>query len=308
MNSVDEEEEDDDPTSSSSLSLAPETKAISDDVLFLCFEWLFPSELCRCMRVNKHWEETAKDNHLWRVQCALCFARVSSKNLAKKYANSYHSYYRRHYKLRFDGVYVLKVLYYIQSEATLFTTPITTKPYTTIEYYRYLRFFNNQCKIIVNEKNHKLDKIKNDESFNCIYAMDKNKPSEYALFHCFGAKDVSHQNIGKGTSSVVASLYNKKDGIITHQKVFAAKYDISNKKMVKIKVSTDYGLALELGLKYYEVVEGASNRLRMEYFDGLRVNAQNMPIESSRDHYEARHEPFVFIPDTQFGFVDEWFD
>merc|ERR1712228_211413 len=292
----------------SSLLLAQNTKSISDDVLFLCFEWLFPSELCRCMVVNKHWNETAKDNHLWKVQCALVFSRVSSKNLLKKYLNSYHSYYKRHHTLRFDGVYVLKVLYYIQSEATLFTTPALTKPYTTIQYYRYLRFFNNQCEIIVNDKNHKLDKIKNDQSFNAIYSMDKHKPSEFALFHCFGAKDVSHQNIRKGTSSIIASLYNKKDGIVTHQKVFAAKYDIGNKKMVKVNVSTDYGLALEFGLKYYEVMEGASDRLRIEYFDGLNLNAQNVPIESSRDHYEVRHEPFIFIPDTQFRFAGEYFD
>eukprot|EP00483_Globobulimina_turgida_P003560 UN03566 len=137
---TEEEEEDDDPTSASSLSIENDKKmVISDDILFLCFEWLFAAELSRCMVVSRHWNEAAQDNHLWKLQCAMCFKRVSNKNLSNKYSNSYYLYYQKHNKLRFDGVYVLKVLYYIQSEVPMPTFNTnhsrSMKPYTTIEYY-----------------------------------------------------------------------------------------------------------------------------------------------------------------------------
>eukprot|EP01084_Bolivina_argentea_P187077 322316_1 len=292
---TEEEEEDDDPTSSNHV--------ISDDILFLCFEWLFAAELSCCMVVNKHWNEAAKDNHLWKLQCAMCFKRISNKNLSNKYSNSYYLYFQKHNKLRFDGIYILKVLYYIQSEARMpnFNTNIQNiRPYTTIEYYRYLRFFNNKCKII-NEK------ITNDQSFNALYALSKKKPTNYGLINVFNPLHITHQNIKK-KSQVIASLHDKIDGISSQEKVYKAKYDFADKKNVKLMVNTDYGLRLELGLSYYEVINGASDRLKIEYFDGISLNAKGEPIQSTRDHYEIRHEPFCFIPDARFKLIDQYFD
>eukprot|EP01084_Bolivina_argentea_P245440 410929_1 len=282
---TEEAEEDDDPTSLLSTNERKECDGeatiISDDILFLCFEWLFPSSLSKCAAVSKHWDEAAKDNHLWKLHCVMAFARVSSKNLANKYSNSYYKYYQKHKKLRFDGVYVLKVLYYIQSESAL-PDSNNTNPYTAIEYYRYLRFFNNQC------DGHK--KIKNDQSFDALYALSKRKPSEYSLFAVFGSHHCAHENMRKDNKLIVASFHSKTDGITKHEKVFSAKYDISSKKIVILTCKTDYGLALELGLSYDEVTEGASDRLNMVYFDGMSLNSNGDRIDSTRDHYEIRHE------------------
>lgn len=190
MDIAGDEEEDDDPTSASSSprrnehngpndneAQSEEKKStegdqetahqIPEDVLFLCFEWLFPSELVRCCPVSHQWNEAARDNHLWKLHCAMCFQRVSSRNLSNKYSNSFYEYYHRHRKIRFDGVYVLKVLYYIQSEAGMlsFESGATrySKPYTTIEYYRYVRFFNNQCTVSINAKTKRMEKVHRDE-------------------------------------------------------------------------------------------------------------------------------------------------
>ena len=285
---------------------------ISDDILFLCFKWLFPSELAKCMTVNKHWNEASKDNHIWQLLCSFSFKRISKKNLMNKYSNCYYEYYQRHNKLRFDGCYVMKVLYYIQSESAMPNFDLNVsrkrKPYTTIEYYRYLRFFNNQCDFIINNKTHKIEKIKNDESFDGIYALSKKKPSEYKLFDCFNSIDISHKNIKNNNKKIIASFNDKIDGITTNEKVFKAKYDICNKKQVSISIITDYGLKLELDLNYYEVIKGASDRLSITKFDGISLDSNENEIESMRDHYEIRHEPFIFIPDCQFKFAHQYFD
>ena len=264
------------------------------------------------MVVNQKWNELAKDDHLWRLHCAMTFNRVSRKNLSNKYSNSYYNYYQRHKKLRFDGCYIMKVLYYIQSEAAMpnFTTSARkAKPYTTIEYYRYLRFFNNSCYFVIHDKTHNIEKIKNDQSFNCIYALSKKKPSEFTLFNCFGTMDISHGNIKRDNGNpVIASYHDKTDGITTHEKVFKGKYNISDKKNCSVVILTDYGLKLEIGLSYYQVIERSSDRLSMSKFDGISLDPNGNEIESTRDHYEVRHEPFIFIPDTRFRFAQEYFD
>jgi len=331
MDTAGDEEEDDDPTSSSlpqrksdlavsiSTAISPpagtlqndeneEEKSteneIPEDVLFLCFEWLYPSELARCGPVNHQWNEAARDNHLWKVHCAMCFHRVSSRHLSSKYSNSFHQYYHRHRKIRFDGVYVLKVLYYIQSEAGMLSlengATRFSKPYTTIEYYRYLRFFNNQCTVTPNGK------VKREETSKAMYAMSKRKPGDFPLFRCFQSVDASHLNFGKGP--VLAAYHEKNHGITTDEKVFAAKYDISDRKRVKVTVDTDYRLRIVLGLNYsYEFIEGASDRLTIEQFYGVRVDREGNPIGNMRDHYDIRHEPFRFIPDTSFREVHQMF-
>ena len=139
-----------------------------------------------------------------------------------------------------------------------------------------------------------------------MYAMSKRKPSEFPLFRCFKSMDGSHLNFGRGP--VLAALHEKNHGITRDEKVFAAKYDLSNKKMVQVTVQTDYGLRIELGLDYsYEFVDGASDRLSIRHFDGLRLDGNGNPMEHTRDHYEIRHEPFIFIPDTSFHEVNEYF-
>eukprot|EP00484_Ammonia_sp_Unknown_P025091 CAMPEP_0197049780 /NCGR_PEP_ID=MMETSP1384-20130603/24830_1 /TAXON_ID=29189 /ORGANISM="Ammonia sp." /LENGTH=320 /DNA_ID=CAMNT_0042482107 /DNA_START=69 /DNA_END=1031 /DNA_ORIENTATION=+ len=320
MESADQDEEEDDPTSSSLIEAKrararnddDQLEVIPDDVLFLCFEWLFPSDLSRCMLVSKHWNDAAKDNHLWKLHCAMAFNRISSKNLSNKYASSYYEYYRRHNKLRFDGIYVLKVLYYIQSEAAMpsFSSSRKANPYTTIEYYRYLRFFNNRCEVVVHDKSHRVEKVTHDHSFHALYALSKKPPAQFVLFRCFAAMDASHENMrnAQSTSNVVAAYLDKTDGISTHEKVFRAKYDILDKKQLKVMVNTDYDLALEMTLSYYEVMQGASDRLKMAAFDGVCLDAEGNRMEDTRDHYEVRHEPFVFIPDYHFAVAQRYFD
>jgi len=278
---------------------------IPEDVLFLCFEWLYPSELARCSAVNHEWNEAARDNHLWKVHCAMCFHRVSSRHLSTKYSNSFHQYYHRHRKIRFDGTYILKVLYYIQSEAGMLShdngSTRYSKPYTTIEYYRYLRFFNNQCTVTPNGK------VQREGISKAIYAMSKRKPDEFPLFRCFRSVDSSHLNFGKGP--VLASHHEKTHGITTDEKVFAAKYDISDRRMVKVSVNTDYRLRIELGLDYsYEFIDGASDRLTIQQFYGLQVDRDGNPIEDSKHEYDVRHEPFRFIPDTYLHETHEMFE
>mmetsp|Transcript_6699 Transcript_6699/g.10596 ORF Transcript_6699/g.10596 Transcript_6699/m.10596 type:complete len:319 (+) Transcript_6699:88-1044(+) len=312
-----DEDEEDDPTSN---LLSPERviTTIPDDVLFLCFAWLHAAELARCMVVGKHWHEAAQDNHLWRLQCALCFHRISTKKLRNKYENSYYTFYQTHFKLRFDGCYIVKVLYYIQAEAAMpsfNTSARRANPYNAVQYYRYLRFFANKCDVIMNEATHKIENINNDQSCNAIYALSNKKPSEFALFGCFHAVDASHQNIkhthppsSSSSSVVVASHFEKHDGISMHEKVYRGKYDITSKKCVKLKVDTDYDLRLEFELKYYEVNTGSSDRLEMSLFDGVALGSRGNPIESTRDHFEVRHEPFLFIPDKEMKNAQHYFE
>ncbi len=90
--------------------------------------------------------------------------------------------------------------------------------------------------------------------------------------------------------------------------VFRASYDISDKKMLNVTVDTDYGLRIEFGLDYsYEFVEGASDRLTIRKFDGIRVDENGNSREETRNQYAVRHEPFRFIQDKHFREVGEYF-
>ena len=195
----------------------------TEDVIYEILTFLTPRDLSLKMNVCVAWKNLIRsDNSLWKPHCCYVFPKIfkifekraleedrnelvggnnviqhrqdkkkrtstsghSILDISRKYENSLYKYYKMHKKIRFDGVYIVHVVYYIESEMSVHSIEhpknYHPKPYQKIEYFRYLRFFPPKLKWPIFNKNNNNNNKKNNTKLKNIKNENKNIENQIA--------------------------------------------------------------------------------------------------------------------------------